>query len=104
MKKQTAFIKIFIVFLFFVILSNSYSQFRFQVDSLPEEISLSKQESIADVGNKEFGIHFIMANYDSLNPTALKTINDDLGFSQNNFWAKFARYRNRCEVLFIYAN
>jgi hypothetical protein len=37
------------------------------------------------VGQKELNIQYIMSHYDALNPRALKTANDDLGFTQNNF-------------------
>jgi len=88
MKKYTTTSNAFIIFFFMFIFSNTYSQYVFQADTLPEEISLHKYTTIADVGKKELNIQYIMSHYDALNPRALKTENDDLGFTQNNFWAK----------------
>lgn len=87
MKKYTTATNAFMIFFFMLIFSNTYSQYVFQADTLPEEISLHKYATIADVGQKELNIQYIMSHYDALNPRALKTANDDLGFTQNNFWA-----------------
>jgi hypothetical protein len=60
------------IFFFMLIFSNTYSQYVFQADTLPEEISLHKYATIADVGQKELNIQYIMSHYDALNPRALK--------------------------------
>lgn len=73
----------FVIFFF----TNSYAQYVFRAGALPQEISLHEYTTIADVGDKELDIEFIISNYESLNPNSLKTANDDLGFTQNNFWA-----------------
>jgi signal transduction histidine kinase/CheY-like chemotaxis protein len=90
MKKYTATRNAFVIFFFMFIFTSTYSQYVFHADALPEEISLHKYTSVTDVGQKDLDIHFVMTHYDSLNPIALKTENDDLGFTQNNFWAKLA--------------
>jgi hypothetical protein len=41
--------------------------------------------TITDVGQKDLDIQFIVTSYEQLNLVALKTANDDLGFTQNNF-------------------
>ncbi|PKH67402.1 hybrid sensor histidine kinase/response regulator [Flavobacterium sp. ALD4] len=90
MKKYTATRNAFMIFFVIFISTNTYSQYVFQGDALPEKISLHTYTSITDVGQKDLDIQFVITHYDTLNPTALKTENDDLGFSQNNFWAKLA--------------
>jgi hypothetical protein len=49
-------------------------------------MSLHQYTTIADVGEKQLNIHFVVSNYERLNPRTLKKANDDLGFTQNNFW------------------
>ncbi|WP_417982699.1 7TM diverse intracellular signaling domain-containing protein [Flavobacterium sp. LB1P71] len=71
--------------LFFI---NTYSQYVFRSNAIPEEISLYNFTTIADVGQRNLDIQFVIANYNSLSPKKLKTESDDLGFTQNNFWAK----------------
>ena len=90
MKKYAASRNAFVIFFFMLIFTSTYSQYVFHADALPEEISLHKYTSVTDVGQKDLDIHFVMIHYDSLNPIALKTENDDLGFTQNNFWANLA--------------
>jgi signal transduction histidine kinase len=89
MKRYTSTRNAFMTFFFMFILTNTYSQYVFQGDALPKKISLHPYTTITDVGQKDLDIQFIVTSYEQLNPVALKTANDDLGFTQNNFWAKF---------------
>jgi len=74
--------------LFFVFFFNSgYSQYVFE-EPVPSSISLHPYTTIADVGQQEFNIEFIQANYTKLDSWKLKTENDDLGFTDHHFWAK----------------
>ncbi|MBP2284554.1 signal transduction histidine kinase/ActR/RegA family two-component response regulator [Flavobacterium sp. CG_23.5] len=76
-------------FLFFILSStNGFSQYVFQEKAFPKELSLHNFTTVADVGQKKLNIQTVIANYDSFNPKKLKTENDDLGFTENNFWAK----------------
>lgn len=68
--------------------TKNYSQYVFRSDAIPEEFSLHNYTSIADVGQKELDIHYVIANYKVLNSKKLQTENDDLGFTQNHFWTK----------------
>ncbi|MFV8375431.1 7TM diverse intracellular signaling domain-containing protein [Flavobacterium sp. GSP11] len=78
-------LKLLFFMLFFI---NTYSQYVFRSNAIPEEISLYNFTTIADVGQRNLDIQFVIANYNSLSPKKLKTESDDLGFTQNNFWAK----------------
>ena len=86
-KRRTYFNFIKILF-FMLIFTNSYSQYVFQRNALPEKKSLHDYTTVADVGPSDLDIQYVMANFESLKPSALKSENDDLGFTQNNFWAK----------------
>ena len=66
-----------------------HAQYIFKTGDSLQEISLHNFTKIADVGQSDFDITFIQKNFDSLKPWNLKTENDDLGFTKNNFWAKF---------------
>jgi signal transduction histidine kinase/CheY-like chemotaxis protein len=57
-------------------------------EPVPSSISLHPYTTIADVGQQEFNIEFIQANYAKLDSWKLKTENDDLGFTDHHFWAK----------------
>jgi signal transduction histidine kinase/CheY-like chemotaxis protein len=75
--------------LFFILFfSSTYSQYVFKTDAIPQEISLHNYTKIADVGQRSLDINYVIANYNTLNPRKLQTENDDLGFTQNNFWSK----------------
>ena len=84
-KQICAILKLLFFTLFF---SNTYSQYVFSGDTIPKEISLHSHTTIADVGKRSLDIKYVVANYDTLNPTELISENDDLGFTQNNFWSK----------------
>ncbi|WP_298222607.1 hybrid sensor histidine kinase/response regulator [Flavobacterium sp.] len=74
--------------LFFLLFFNlNYAQYVFK-EPIPSTISLHEHTTIADVGQQEFDIAFIQANYAKLRPWKLKTENDDLGFTDHHFWAK----------------
>ncbi len=77
-----------LLFIFSLFFFNSYSQYIFKNNQLPEKISLYKYTSIADVGQRNLDIQFVQLNFDSLDVKKLKTESDDLGFTKNNFWAK----------------
>lgn len=76
------------ILLFMLVFTNSYSQYVFQSNTLPEKTSLHEYTTVADVGKDDLDIQYVRANFKSLKPRALKSENDDLGFTQNNFWAK----------------
>jgi signal transduction histidine kinase len=79
----------FVKTLFFLfVFTSSYSQYVFQPNSLPEKMSLHSYTTVADVGQDELDIQYVIKSYDSLNPTGLKSDNEDLGFTQNYFWGK----------------
>lgn len=78
----------FCLFILLMLFFNSgYSQYVFE-EPIPESISLHPYTTIADVGQQEFNITFIQANYAKLDSWKLKTENDDLGFTDHHFWAK----------------
>jgi signal transduction histidine kinase/CheY-like chemotaxis protein len=90
MKRNSAFPYFdFVIILFSILVfTNSYSQYVFQRNTLPEKASLHNYTRVANVGQRDLDIEYVMANFESLKPRTLKTENDDLGFTQNNFWAK----------------
>lgn len=73
-----------VLILFF---SNSYAQYVFQPDALPDKVSLQNNTFVADVGEKEFDINFVLNNFDSLHPINFKYTSDYLGFTESNFWS-----------------
>jgi signal transduction histidine kinase/ActR/RegA family two-component response regulator len=89
---------LFFVFLFSI---NSFSQYIFNKNSFPKEVSLHSFTTIADVGQQNLNIQEVIANYESLNPKRLETENDDLGFTENNFWAK-VELENRSDTSLEY--
>lgn len=84
---NTTISKICIIFLL-LFTKNSYSQYVFQSNSLPDKVSLQKNTQVADVGQKDLGIQYVMNNYNSLHPIDLKKHSDYLGFTENHFWSK----------------
>lgn len=84
-KQICAILKLLFFILFF---SNTYSQYVFNGDTIPKEISLHNHTTIADVGQRSLDINYVIANYNTLNSKKLLTENDDLGFTQNHFWSK----------------
>lgn len=78
---------------------SGYSQFVFTEKHLPSSISLSSFASIADVGQQNYTIDFVIENFDQLRPQKLKTRNDDLGFTNHHFWAKVALRNNTSKDL-----
>lgn len=76
------------ILFFMLVFTKSYSQYVFQRNTLPEKIALHNYTTVADVGTSDLEIQYVMSNFESLNPRPLQTENDDLGFNQNNFWAK----------------
>src|SRR3970040_791344 len=79
-----------VLLLFFVFLfsTNSFSQYIYNENSLPKEFSLHSFTTVANVGQRNLNIQDVIVKYESLNPKKLKTENDDLGFTEDNFWAK----------------
>ena len=86
MQKNTAPTKIYlaVLILFF---SSSYAQFVFHRDTLPSNVSLQDYTYVADVGEKQLDINFVLKNYESLNPINFKYTTDYLGFTESNFWS-----------------
>ncbi|TDD75591.1 hybrid sensor histidine kinase/response regulator [Flavobacterium caseinilyticum] len=87
-KKQLQFSVILKLLFFILFFSNTYSQYVFSSDTIPKEISLHNHTIIADVGQRELEIDYVVANYNTLRPKKLLSENDDLGFTQNHFWSK----------------
>jgi signal transduction histidine kinase/CheY-like chemotaxis protein len=50
-------------------------------------MSLQDYTYLADVGDKEVDISFVLGNYESLSPINLKYTTDYLGFTESNFWS-----------------
>lgn len=84
-KKIGKWIYVSVVVLFF---TKSFSQYEFSNGTIPKEVSLHNYTTVADVGQRNLDIHYVVANFNSFDPKKLQTENDDLGFSQNNFWSK----------------
>jgi len=78
----------FLILFFLLFVTNSYSRYVFNTSELSDKISLHKYTTIADVGQRDLDIQFVIKNYQSLNPKKLKTESDYLGFSENHFWSK----------------
>ncbi|SHG67398.1 Signal transduction histidine kinase [Flavobacterium fluvii] len=74
------------VLFFMFFFTATYSQYVFKKDTVPDEISLHPYTTISDVGKSNLDIGFVKDNYNSLKNKKLQTENDDLGFTQNNFW------------------
>lgn len=70
--------------------SKTYAQYQFRDGNLPKNISLYHYTTIADVGQQELKIADVVKKYTALYPSKLKTDNDDLGFTDHHFWAKFS--------------
>lgn len=73
-----------VLILFF---SNSYAQYVFQPGALPDKVSLQDNTFVADVGQKDLDINFVLNNYNSLNPINFKYTSDYLGFTESHFWS-----------------
>lgn len=91
------------VLFFTLFFSNAYSQYVFKKGTVVDEISLHPYTVIVDVGQRNLDINFVRANFNSLKPTKLITENDDLGFTQNNFWTltELANPTNRLLVYYL---
>ncbi|CAM4157778.1 hybrid sensor histidine kinase/response regulator [Flavobacterium weaverense] len=89
--------------LFFILFySNTYSQYVFNSDAVPDRISLHNHTTMVNVANRDLNINYVISNFNSLNPSKLKTENDDLGFTQNNFWLKTVLRNNTNNKLSYY--
>ncbi|MEM8520851.1 7TM diverse intracellular signaling domain-containing protein [Flavobacterium sp. PL12] len=89
--------------LFFILFySNTHSQYVFNSDEVPDRISLHNHTIMVIVANRDLNINYIVTNFNSLNPSKLKTENDDLGFTQNNFWLKTVLRNNTNNKLSYY--
>jgi signal transduction histidine kinase/CheY-like chemotaxis protein len=64
-------------------------------------VSLHPYTTIVDIGQQKLTIDFVKNNFNTLHPVALKTENDDLGFTQNNFWT-LTELENQTNKLLIY--
>ena len=81
---------------------NTYSQYVFNSDAFPDRISLHNHTTMVNVANRDLNINYVISNFNSLNPSKLKTENDDLGFTQNNFWLKTVLRNNTNNKLSYY--
>ena len=75
------------VLFFLLFYTTNYSQYVFASDNLPDKLSLQDYTSVADVGQKDLDIQFVLKNFKTLNPFELKENGDYLGFTKNNFWS-----------------
>ncbi|MEO8253452.1 MAG: 7TM diverse intracellular signaling domain-containing protein [Flavobacterium sp.] len=75
------------ILFFLLFYTTNYSQYVFASDNLSEKISLQDYTSVADVGQKDLDIQFVLKNFKTLNPFGLKENGDYLGFTKNNFWS-----------------
>lgn len=66
------------------------AQYQFRANQLPKSISLYHYTTIADVGQQVLTLDQVRKGYASLYPSKLKSANDDLGFTNHHFWAKFS--------------
>ncbi|OYX84623.1 MAG: hybrid sensor histidine kinase/response regulator [Flavobacteriales bacterium 32-34-25] len=81
------FLKRIVLFFFLLVYTNNYSQYVFKSDDLPDKLSLQDYTSIADVGQEDLDIQFVLKEFKTLNPKELKLKGDYLGFTENNFWS-----------------
>ena len=89
--------------LFFVLfITDSYSQYVFNSNVLSDKISLHEHTAIADVGQRELDIQFVINNYESLNPKKLETESDYLDFTENHFWSESEIKNNTDSELYYY--
>lgn len=90
-KKMTennfSFLSLIAFFLFFF---NAQAQFVVNNDDSLNKFSLHEFVSIIDVHEQTLTIKQVVDSFGSYKPTPLRSENDDLGFSQNHFWAKTA--------------
>ncbi|WP_281336335.1 hybrid sensor histidine kinase/response regulator [Flavobacterium eburneipallidum] len=86
---------------FLLFFATSYSQYIFKDTIERDEISLHPYTTIADVGQQKLAIDFVKNNFNTLHSVALKTENDDLGFTQNNFWTQ-TQLENQTNKQLIY--
>ena len=101
MQKNTFINKICLV-IFILFFSNSFAQFIFQPGALPDKVSLQENSLLADVGNKDLDINFVLNNYESLNPINFKYTTDYLGFTLSNFWSMTKVVNNTTAELHYY--
>lgn len=87
MESFLVFLKRIVLFFFLLVYANNYSQYVFKSDDLPDVLSLEDYTSIADVGQKDLDIQFVLREFNTLNPQELKAKGDYLGFTENNFWS-----------------
>ncbi len=80
----------YFLLLFVFFFNATHAQYQFKEDQLPKSISLFHYTTIADVGQQNLKFVDVMKNYALLYPFKLKTDNDDLGFTNHHFWAKFS--------------
>jgi hypothetical protein len=65
-----------------------YSQYVFQSDALPEKNIVASLYHHYGCWSERFGYSIYNDTLRAIDSRCFKTANDDLGFTQNNFWAK----------------
>jgi signal transduction histidine kinase/CheY-like chemotaxis protein len=85
-KTKKYYYTILVLFLLFAGVSNA--QYTIVEGAVPDNFSLHQYTTIVDVAGQNLSITEVIENYDTFKPQSLKTDNDDLGFTQNNFWTK----------------
>lgn len=93
---------VFCSILFFLTFFKVNAQYIFKKNIIPEQISLHNFTSIADVGELNLEIQFVIQNFETLKPKPLLSENDDLGFTKSNFWAKFQLQNNTSQTFEYY--
>ncbi|RDI50440.1 hybrid sensor histidine kinase/response regulator [Flavobacterium glaciei] len=73
---------------FLLFFLNVQAQFVVKNDDSLNKFSLHEFVSIIDVQDQNLTINQVVDSFGSYKPTPLRSENDDLGFSQNHFWAK----------------
>lgn len=96
------FLKRIVLFFFLLVYASNYSQYVFKSDDLPDKLSLQDYTSIADVGQKDLDIQFVLKEFKTLNPKELKLKGDYLGFTENNFWSMTSLVNDTNEELHYY--
>ena len=100
--QNATFINKICLVIFILFFSNSFAQFIFQPGALPDKVSLQENTFLADVGEKDLDINYVLSNYDSLNPINFKYTSDYLGFTLSHFWSMTKVQNNTNNELHYY--
>lgn len=88
MKCHKIYSLIYTNFLLIFFSTSIYSQYVLSDKPFLEPVSLHNQTTIADVGKNQLTIQYVMNHFESLKPKKLIKPITNLGFTNNNFWAK----------------